>query len=142
MVPKMVDKPLWEGVWPCLDPWDSVRLRTVSMHWNAPGKYWPHGEFFFFLLKKEPMVHGELIGRKKMKACALIGLHMMAEENAVRLDSDPSLDSGDMWRYGCPKKQCVWRQRMGRKVLLLWSTTSTTSVISLLQSLGRIGQVK
>ena len=35
MVPKMWDTPLWEGVWPCLDPWDSVRLRTASTHRNV-----------------------------------------------------------------------------------------------------------
>ena len=29
-----------EGVWPCLDPWDSVRLRTASTCWNAPGEVW------------------------------------------------------------------------------------------------------
>ena len=40
------DKPLWEGVWPCLDPWDSVRLRTASTHRNVPGQYGPHGELF------------------------------------------------------------------------------------------------
>ena len=40
LVQKMWDKPLWEGVWPCLDPWDSVRLRTASTHWNVPRKYW------------------------------------------------------------------------------------------------------
>ena len=42
--------PFWEGVWPCLGPWDSVRLRTASTHWNVPRKYGPHGELFFFLL--------------------------------------------------------------------------------------------
>ena len=30
-----------------LDPMDSVCLRTVSMEWNVPGKYGPHGELFF-----------------------------------------------------------------------------------------------
>ena len=38
MVPKMWDKPLWEGVWPYLDPWDTVRLRTASTHWTACSK--------------------------------------------------------------------------------------------------------
>ena len=33
-----------------------MRLRTASMHWNVPGKYGPHGELFFFLIKKEQMV--------------------------------------------------------------------------------------
>ena len=50
--------PLWEEVlWPFLDAWDSVRLRTTSTQWNVPETYGPCGEvFFFFLLEKEPMV--------------------------------------------------------------------------------------
>ena len=47
-------KPIWEGVWPYLDPMDSVCSRTASMEWNVPGKYWPHGDTFFFLTRKEP----------------------------------------------------------------------------------------
>ena len=72
-----------------------MRLRTASTHWNVPGNYAPHGELWFFLLKKEPMVISELVGfgpcfsAKTVKACALIGLHMMAEENALRSDSCP-----------------------------------------------------
>ena len=31
----------------------------------------------------------------------------MAEENALRSDSDSSPDLGDMWRYGCPQSP-VW----------------------------------
>ena len=53
---KDVGRPVWEGVWLCLDPWDSVRLRTASTHWNVPGKNGPHGELFFFVVKKEPVV--------------------------------------------------------------------------------------
>ena len=45
--PEFVEKPIWEGVWPYLDPMDSVCLRTA-------GKYGPHGELFFFLIQKEP----------------------------------------------------------------------------------------
>ena len=51
-------------------------------------------ESSFFFLKKEPMVLSELvefgscISAETVKACALIGLHMMAEENALRSDSD------------------------------------------------------
>ena len=44
-----------------MDPWDSVRLRTASTRWNALRKYRLHGELFFFLLKKEPMVLSEFI---------------------------------------------------------------------------------
>ena len=80
----------------------------VATHWNVPGKYGPHGELFFFFLKKEPTVISELIkfgpciSAETGKACALIGLHMMAEEKALRSDSDFSPDFGDMWRNGCP----------------------------------------
>ena len=38
-----------EGV---LDLEDSVRSRTASVEWNVPGKCGPHGELFFFLIKK------------------------------------------------------------------------------------------
>ena len=67
----------------------------------------------FFLLKKEPMVLSELIESgpcipvEALKACALIGLHIMAEENALRSDSGSSPDFGDRWRYGCPQSR-VW----------------------------------
>ena len=50
------EKPIWEGVWPYLDPMDSVCLRTASMEWNVSGKYGPHGELFFFLIQKEPAI--------------------------------------------------------------------------------------
>ena len=48
---KVWEKPIWEGVWPYMDPMDSVCvfvcLRTTSVEWNVPGKYGPHGELFF-----------------------------------------------------------------------------------------------
>ena len=77
----------------CLALFGSVgqrALRTASTHWNVPGKYGPHGELFFFFLKKEPMVLSELVeigpcfSAATVKARALIGLHMMAEDNALR----------------------------------------------------------
>ena len=107
MVPKMWSKPLWEGVWLCLDPWDSVRLRTASTHWDVPRKYG-----FFFLLKIEPMVLSELVefgpcvSADTVKACALIGVHIMAEENALRSDGD-SLELGNMVEVWLPKKSCL-----------------------------------
>ena len=53
--------PLWEEVlWPFLDAWDSVRLRTTSAQWNVRRRYVPFGELFFFLLKKEPTILREL----------------------------------------------------------------------------------
>ena len=89
MVPKVWHKPLWEGVWPCLEAWDSVG---------------PHGELFFFLQKKEPMVLSELMEfgtcvsappPRISESMSLPGMHMMAEENAS--DSDSSADLGDVW---------------------------------------------
>ena len=47
-------KPIWEGVWPYVDPMDSVCLRTAPAEWYVPGKCGPHGELFFFLIQKEP----------------------------------------------------------------------------------------
>ena len=54
------------------------------------------GELFFFFLKKEPTVISELVdfgpcvSAEAVKACALIGPHNMAEENALCLGSDLS----------------------------------------------------
>ena len=70
---------------PFLAAWDSVRLRT-----NVPGRYGPYGELFFFLLKKEPMVLRELVRNipvELLKACALIGLHIMIQENSGRSEN-------------------------------------------------------
>ena len=59
---------------------------TACICGQHSGKYGPHGELFFFLLKKEPMVPGEFVefgpcfSAETVKACALIGLHMTAEE--------------------------------------------------------------
>ena len=73
-------------VWPYLDPWDSVRLLTASTHWNVTGKYGPHGELFFFLIQKESVVASNellpnpFVSAETLKACALIGLHLLAAE--------------------------------------------------------------
>ena len=50
------EKPIWEGVWPHLDAMDTVCLRTVSMEWNMPEKYGPHGVLLFFLIQKKPAI--------------------------------------------------------------------------------------
>ena len=98
----------WEGVWPHPDPWDVVGLRTTSSVWNVPGKYGPHGELFFFLIK-EPFALTQAVQFKPfvpaetLEACALIGLHLLAAGEA-RSSGSQCLDFGDMWRYGCPEK--------------------------------------
>ena len=97
----------------CLALFTSVGQRAFAHILHAlerSRKYGPYGELFFFLLKKEPMVHCELIefgpciSVETVKACALIGLHMTAEETALRSNSDSSPDIGEEWRYGGPKK--------------------------------------
>ena len=83
---KMWEGPYWEGVWPHLDPWDVVRLRTSSRVWNIPEKYESHGELFFFLIQKEPFGLTKAaqfkpsVPAETLMACALIGLHLMAAE--------------------------------------------------------------
>ena len=105
----MWERPFWEGVWPYLDPWDSVRLRTASTHWNAPRKYGPHGELFFFFIKKEQVVASNevlphpYVSAEMLEACALIGLHLLAAGGEAGSSGSQSPDLGDMWRYGCPK---------------------------------------
>ena len=34
------EKPIWKGMWPCLDPMDGVCSRTSSVEWNVPGEVW------------------------------------------------------------------------------------------------------
>ena len=91
---------------------DDFWLET-STHWNVPKKSGSHGELFFFLLKKEPMVLSELVefgpstSAETVTACALIDLHMMASENAPRSDRDSSPDLGEMCKFGCPRGS-VW----------------------------------
>ena len=80
----------WEGVWPCLEPWDVVRLRTSSSYWNVPENYGPHSELFFFFVKKEPVALTKAVSFKPLflwgplKACALIGLRILAAEGEAR----------------------------------------------------------
>ena len=67
---------------------------------ERPREVWAGWRALLFLLIKEPRVFSELvrfgpsISAEKVTACALIGLQMMAEESAWRLDSDSSVSSG------------------------------------------------
>ena len=74
------------------------------------GRVGPHGELFFFLIKKEPVSQTScrptpFVSAETLKACALIGLHRLAAERGARSSGSPSPDLGDMWRQGCPKSQ-------------------------------------
>ena len=89
------EKPIWAGVWPYLDPMDSVCFRTASMEWNVPGKYGPHGESFFFLIQKEPGsdtlspfinadIRTPLFPTDVLKKCVLLALHLIAEKEEAQ----------------------------------------------------------
>ena len=111
------DKPIWDGVWPYLDPMDSVCLRTASMELNAPRKYGPHGELIFFLMQEEvatvlgsetfsPFFNADirtyLFSADVLKKCAVTALHVIAEEGRGG-DGCHVHDFGDEWKMGCPK---------------------------------------
>ena len=68
----------------------------------------PHGELFFFLVKKEPVVASDdvssnpCVSAETLKACALIGLHLLAAENEAGSCGSQFLYFGVMWWHGCP----------------------------------------
>ena len=53
----------------------------------------PHGELFFFILKKEPMVLSELVefgpcfSAETVKSCALIGLHLIGQASTSHIET-------------------------------------------------------
>ena len=96
--------PIWIRGTPCV----CAQPPRTGMFRGSMGRM--ASSFSFYM--KEPMVLSELvefgpfIPAETVKACALVCLHMMAEENAFRSNSD-SPDFGDMWMYDCPKSS-VW----------------------------------
>ena len=102
MVPKMWDTDVGSRK---LDPWDSSCLHTASTHCNVPGKYGPHGELLFVLVKKEPMVLSELVVFGPLR------LGRNSECMCLDRSAHDGPDLGDVWSYGCPKKPCVEQQR-------------------------------
>ena len=89
---------------------DSVRLRTASTPWKGPVKYGPHGELFFFVIKKEK---GQVVASNEVLPNPLC-----LRGNAFGMCTDwfapaggrckpgssasQSPDLWDMWRYGYP----------------------------------------
>ena len=81
----------------------SAPAHSVHLLERPPWKYWPPGELFSFLIK-EPVVasndvsSNRCVSAETLKACALIGLHLVAAEGEAGSSGSPSRDSGDMWR--------------------------------------------
>ena len=86
-----------------------------------PGKYGPHGELFFLLIQKEPAtvpvgetfslffnadIRTPLFSADVLKKCALIALHLIAEEGRDA-DGCHVRGLGDEWTLGCPKASNV-----------------------------------
>ena len=97
---------------------DSVCLRTASMEWSVPGRYGLHGELFFFLIRKEPAlapvdetfspfceadIRTSPFSAEVLKKCALIALHLIAQEGRGEVDGCHAPGLGDEWKVGCPK---------------------------------------
>ena len=88
---------------------------------ECPREVRPCGDFF--LLKKEPMFlrklvrFGSSIPVEAVKACALVGLHMMAEEDSWQMDSDSSFSSSSSREnnvgngaFVCHRAAWIWRR--------------------------------
>ena len=86
-LPEMWERTLWEGVWPCLHPWDGVRLRTGMLQ-RSMGRMASS-----FFIKKEQVVASNVmlpnpfVSAGTLKACALIGLHLLAAGVVVSLQN-------------------------------------------------------
>ena len=95
-----------------------VCLRTASVEWNVSGKYGPHGELFFFLIQKEPAtmpgvetfspfinadIRTPLFSAEVLKTCALVALHVIAEEGRDG-DGCQSPWSGGRMEHGLPEE--------------------------------------
>ena len=95
---------------PFLDPWDVVGLRTTASVRNVLEKYGPHGELFIFLILKETFVRTEAVEfrhgvtAETKKACALIGLHRIAEEATSTSFSGLPMELRGLWRVWWSKE--------------------------------------
>ena len=129
---KVWEGPCWEGMWPSL---------------NIAKKYGPYGQLFFFLVKKEPVVvreavdFGPCVPAEALKACALIGLHVVADEVTSLSLNGLSPELGDEWEVW-HSKDFVERRRWRLDTHLPVRCVTPTLKVSLFKSLGRTGQAK
>ena len=86
------------------------------------------------------------VSAEMLKACALIGLHLLAADYEMGSSGSQSRDLGDLWTYGCPKSP-MWSSPCSASVTSgddeeCMKSMGTTMSAGPLKSLGRIGQVK
>ena len=75
--------PSWAGVWPYLDPWDVVRLRTSSCFLERPEEVRAARRALFLphqVGALRPYKGSGVQAHRSCGACSLIGLHLMAAE--------------------------------------------------------------
>ena len=89
-----------------LDPWDVVGLRTTSQLLECPEEVWSAWRALLLCKQelavvREAVDFGPCVSAEALKACALIGLHMIAEEVAsLSLDGHSPEWGGnvEVWR--------------------------------------------
>ena len=96
--------------------WIVCFLSTASR--NVSGKEGPHDELFFVTIQNEPAtvagsetfspffnadIRTPLFSADVLKKCALIALHLIAEEGRGGEDGCHAPGLGDEWKMGCPK---------------------------------------
>ena len=101
---------------------DTVRLRTASMEWNVPGKYRliqkepaiaPNSETFSTFIN--PGIRTPLFSAAVLKKCALLALHLIAEEEETEMDVMP-LIWGKNGKLAAERVQCERvKAKLGRK---------------------------
>ena len=146
--PMVVGEPIWEGVWPNLDPMECVCvcvLRTACMEWNVPGRYGPHGgEHCFFLRQKEPAIVQDSVtfspfinadirtpffSDDVLKKCALLALHLIAEEGR-------NADGCHAPGLGTNGKGAAQRVQCGKVKVKLGRKTRVCLLVALEKALG------
>ena len=81
-----------------------------------------------------------LVSAETLKACALIGLHLLAADYEVRSSGGQSRDLGDVWNNGCPKSPMFSSRVRQVPPLVTMRSMGTTTSAGPMKSLGRIGQ--
>ena len=102
------------------DPWDVVRLRTSPRRWNDPGK--GHTASFSSSssgrsrwLSRRQCRSSPLVSAETLKACALIGLHLLATED----------EAGSKRQSASGFRRHVSHGRKAKALLLLSSANAT-----------------
>ena len=107
------------GVWPYLDPWDSVFThsirgvecaREVWTAWQKLQATMPGSETFSPFITAD--IRTPFFSADVLQKCALIALHLVAEEGRGGEDGCHAPDLRDERKCGCPKSP-MWESEGG-----------------------------